>query len=86
MSSEENVELVRRGWIRCGEEGKEWFGRLGHGDVIHPDGEPICWKTGLGHEGEWERWGPVEFEGASGQPTRYVPNLRREIWAGNKGL
>ena len=56
---------------RCGEEGKEWcgglpdswFGKLGHGDFIHPDGEPICWKTGLGHEGGWERWGPVEYEG-----------------------
>ena len=42
--------------------------------------------TGLGHVGGWERWGPVEFEGASGQPVGYVPNLRREIWAGNKGL
>ena len=27
-----------------------WFGKLGHGDLIHPDSEPMWWKTGLGHE------------------------------------
>lgn len=81
------------GWVwgrrkaRCSELLSDiWLGKLGHCDVIYWDSEPRWQKTDLRHVGGVGEVGTCWILGACGQPIGYVPNLSREIWAGNKDL